>query len=297
MEQIFTEEVTGASLEFVIRNEEAYITGCHIKESRLEIPERLAGMAVTGIAKKAALSNKILKELVIPETIREIGDWAFAHCSRLKEVRMPRKAIWFGKGVFKDCKELTYISFTGEDNKKLFALLAAVPVMLEAEYLLSPMEAGERVWLQKLDARLLALLQKPDKEGYSRQVLCGEEDLMASLEVYLSDRRKQKARLCYLRLLNDIALEKDLENLLKTYLKENTKGCDYEAAWEVVLKENGTNQEYYRVFTEAGCVTEENFDALLFDMGERYPDMKAYLLRYKEQNMEDSDFFAGLSLD
>lgn len=297
MEQTFTQEVTGASLIFVIQKEEAVIISCHVKESRVEIPESLEGVPVTGIAKKAALSNKILRELVLPETIREIGDWAFAHCSRLKEVRMPRKAIVFGKGVFKDCSGLSHISFLGEENEKLSALLAAVPVMLEAEYLLSPTEAGEETWLQKLDARILALMQKPDREGYSKQVLCGEEDLMASLEVYLEDRKRQKARLCYLRLLNNMGLKKEQENFLEAYLKANTKGCESEAAWRVVLEENGANQEYYRIFTKAGCVTQENFAGLLLDMGERYPDMKAYLLKYQEENRKNSDFFAELSFD
>lgn len=43
------------------------------------VPENIEGRPVTVIARKAFLSRKTLKEIVLPETIEEIGDWAFAH--------------------------------------------------------------------------------------------------------------------------------------------------------------------------------------------------------------------------
>ena len=84
----------------------------------------------------------------------------------------------FWQRCFKGCGNLLQIPFREEENQalseKVSGLLAMAPVMLEAEYLLSPMEAGEEVWLEKLDARLEILLDRPDAEGYSRQVLCGK---------------------------------------------------------------------------------------------------------------------------
>ena len=63
------------------------------------------------------------------------------------------------------------------------------------------------------------------------------------------------------------------------------------------MKEHGQEKEYYRIFADAGCISEENFDNLLLDMGENNPEMKAWLLRYREEEMRGEDFFAGLSLD
>ena len=55
---------------------------------------------------------------------------------------------------------------------------------------------GSREWLSKWDARLAALPGAPDQEGYSRQVLCGEEDYGSTdLAAYISERRKGKVRL------------------------------------------------------------------------------------------------------
>lgn len=297
MSRIRNEKVKGGSLEYTVSEGEICVVSCHAEEGYFEIPDFMEGMPVVQIGKKALLGNKILRKLILPGNLREVGDWAFAYCGSLCEILAPKRGIRFGKGIFKGCGSLRYIKLKEEEDLKLAGLLAAVPVMLEADYLLSLPEAGEKSWLQKLDARLKTLLEKPDKEGYSKQVLCGEEDLMASFEVYLDERRKQKARLCYMRLLNDIGLETELKEQLEKYIKENTKGCEFEASWEVVMKEHGNEREYYRIFANAGGITKENFDKLLFDMGESYPEMKAWLIRYKEEHSPEEDFFAGLSLD
>lgn len=289
--------VKGGSLSYLIKNDEARVERCRVLSSVVEIPDEIEGFPVTVIGKKALLGEKLLEELFLPVKVREVEDWAFARCDRLRRVSMPRRQILFGKGVFKDCRKLSRIDLNGTENKKIAGLLAMTPVMLDAEYLLSPMDAGERIWLEKLDARLLTLLEKPDEEGYLKQVLCGEEDLMASLPYYLAGRRREKAQLCFLRLLNDFGLKEELRNDLREYLRENTKGCEYEAAWEIVIEEHGQDREYYRIFAEAGCIREENFDGLLLDMGENTPEMKAWLLRYREEEMRGEDFFAGFSLD
>ncbi len=296
MNRMREQEVKGGSLEYTVFEDGVCVTVCNVREGRFEIPDFIEERAVIRIGKKAALSNKILQELVLPVSLQEVGDWAFAHCDKLKEVLIPKNEIRFGKGVFKDCRSLCHLKLRENENEKLAGLLASVPVMLEADYLLSLPEAGEKNWLQKLDARLKTLLDKPDKEGYSKQILCGEEDLMASLDVYLNERRKQKARLCYMRLLNDMGLKAELKEQLQKYIRENAGGCLSEAAWEVVLKEHGDEREYYQVYAAAGGITGENFDKLLLDMGESHPEMKAWLIRYKEDNGHEEDFFAGLSL-
>lgn len=301
MERTFEEEVKGGRIACRLTGNEVSVISCQVLEQCLEIPDSIRGTAVTEIGKKAILGDKTLRELALPAKLKEIGDWAFASCGCLERVWIPRKEIRFGRGTFKGCGRLSHISFAGEENRELSrrisGLIAMAPVMLEAEYLLAPVEAGEEAWLSRLDARLVTLLEKPDREGYSRQVLCGEEDLMASLELYLEERRKQKARLCYRRLLNDYGLSAGLREKLFAYLRENTKGLGDGASWRVLLEEHGSEKDYYQIFAEAGCITEENFQELLRDMGESLPEMKAWLIRYRGDCAEKTDFFAGLSLD
>lgn len=294
--------VKGGSLTYQIKEEQVQIESCHVREEQFTVPDRIEGSPVTAIQKKAFLGSKLLKELILPEMLSEAGDWAFAHCSALESVWLPKRQLSFGKGVFKDCGRLEHIFFlpkeTDNDTErdKLAGLLAMVPVLLDADYLLDIQRAGEKDWLERLDARLLTLLEKPDEEGYLKQVLCGEEDLMASLELYLENRHKEKARLCYTRLLNDISLNKKMKEILQTYLRENTKGCAYEAAWELILTAQGQESEYCRILGEAGGFTEENFHAVLLDIGEDKPEMTAWLLRYREEQMQGEDFFAQFDL-
>ena len=177
------------------------------------------------------------------------------------------------------------------------ALLAATPVLLDAEYLFSPMEAGSREWLEKWDSRMLTLLRKNDESGFTRIVLCGEEDLLASLPEYVAEKQRYKARLCFLRLLHPLGMAEEVRAELQEYLQSHTKGCSSEAAWEVVLREHGDDRAYYEVLTRMGCVNEENVTDMLAGMQENHAEMKVFLMRYKEEHLKSGDFFASLSLD
>ena len=289
-------QVKGGRVEYHLQRNKVCILSCKVEDSCFEIPSEIEGCPVTEIGKKAFLGIKTLKECVLPFAIEIVGEWAFAHCANLEKVKLSKKDISFGKGVFKDCTSLKAIVFHEEENLQIATLFAAAPVLLDAPYLLVPTEAGEENWLAKFDARLLALMEKPDREGYSRQVLCGEEDLMASLDLYLLERRKYKAKLCYLLLLHDIGLKEEVRNTLQSWLKAHTKGCESEAAWEVLLEEKMQGHALEQIFADAGCISEENFDGLLADMKEDYPEKKAWFLRYKEACLEKSDFFDTMIL-
>ena len=117
------------------------------------------------------------------------------------------------------------------------------------------------------------------------------------MEYDLLERKREKARLCLLRLINDRGISEEFRAYLTDYLTAHTKGCDSEAAWEVVFGEHGNEQAYYTAFTKAGCLTKENCDDILTEMGANFPEMKACLMRYRAENMGEEDFFAGLSLD
>lgn len=268
--------------------------------SRITLPDEINGRPVIRIEKKAFLSCKAVRELSLPCHLEEIGDWAFAYCSNLQAIFLPKKSLLLGKGIFKECEKLEYIGHLfakGEEEIQAGYLLGVVPVKLEADYLFTPEEAGEKKWIARFDDRLEFFLYQPDEEGYVKQVYCGEEDIMSNLDLYLAERKRAKSRLCFMRLLHDVALSDVLRGKLQQYLAEHTKGCESEAAWEVLRMERGGEKAYYEVFTAAGCMKEENYAGILEDMGEEYPEMKAYLMNYKAQQMQGEEFFSALSLD
>lgn len=302
-----------------IAGENVVITGYDGRADELEIPALIEEKPIMTIGKKAFLSCKSLLKVTLPETIEVMEEWAFAYCSSLQSVVLPKKKIEFGKGVFFHCnslQEIRAVEFeedtverggevgniqdaTVEDVQNHlhpWELLGVVPVLMDAEYLLTPWEAEETHWIEKWDARMLNILNAEDGEGYSKVVLCGEEDLSASYEEFVEKKRQMKAQLAFIRLMNPYCLKAEIEQQLLTYVRTHTKNCESEAAWEIA-KQHGDEKIYFEIFAETGCLSEENFDAVLEDLGQYHAEMKAYFIRYKENYMKKEDFFDSLSLD
>ena len=64
-----------------------------------------------------------------------------------------------------------------------------------------------------------------------------------------------------------------------------------------MVKQHGDEKSYFEIFTQTNCLTEENFDTIIEDLGQYHAEMKAYFLRYYEEHMKKQDFFDTLSLD
>ena len=271
------------------------------------IPQRAGSAEVTAIGRKAFLSNKRIQEVILPDTIRAIDDWAFAYCSRLTCMHMPGHDIAFGKGAFLQCEKLEQIVLEqdghpvlpGRDPECVGALLAAAVHKLDDPWLLSPGEAGSAHWIERWDMRLLKVMRTPDRDGYQNTILCGEEDIGSmenNLDYFLQQKRKSKVRLALLRLLHDKGLDAAVREELTAYLLEHTKGCAHEETWQIVKEEYGNRKAYYDLLLDIGALRADNFDAALCDMGTELAEMKAYLLREKEARFGTGGFFDSLSI-
>ncbi len=74
--------------------------------SFVSIPSYIDGVAVKEISGDAFKSNKILKNLVIPDSIISIEDYAFAYCSELTDVTIGDNVASIGNYAFYGCKKL-----------------------------------------------------------------------------------------------------------------------------------------------------------------------------------------------
>jgi len=271
-----------------------------MNEWEVTIPEQIDGEPVTTIERKAFLSRKTLQRVTLPRTIREVGDWAFAHCTHLTEVRWSgaeaEQPIHFGKAVFLDCPNLRFL-YARDGRESTAALLAAAVTAMDAEFLLDYDAAGSPEWLAQWDARLRTILRTPDSDGFARELTCGEEDYgNTDQEAYESARRCAKVRLLFLRLFYPEGLDETFRAEAEDYLRNLTAGCPHDETWRIILREHPGDSAWYRLFAELGCVTAENFDRILADLGEEHPETKAYFLRWKSDNLAAPDFFAGLAL-
>lgn len=301
-------ETEQGSLQYEIIENTAVIIGYSGRDAEIRIPEEIDGCLVVWIGKKSFLSNKTLRRITLPKAIAGIGDWAFAYCGNLECVILPYHCVEMGQGVFKECGRLVRIenealpqeNEEGKNRAKDIAwLLAAAVNRLDAFYLFDLENAGTLSWFAGWDARVKTLMALKDSDGFSKMLLCGEEDYGSKendLGYYMEQKRRGKVRLAMLRLMHDYGLKEDLRTELQEYLLAHIKGCETEETWQVVLEEHGDDKAYYEFLTKIGGVTEENFTQIMADMGERHTEMKAYLMRYHEKMRGDKDAFSQFSL-
>lgn len=288
------------SLQYEVHEGYAMLIEYRGRDASLTLPEYVDGEPVTVIGKKAFLGAKSLRELLLPGQLAEIRDWAFACCSSLMTLAVPRRRLAVGQGILKDCLNLQQIIIAEEPEAGAVPyLLAAAMNKLEAFYLFDPLAAGSRSWLEQWDARLLSLMEQEDTEGFSKMLLCGEEDYGSkenNQDYYVEQRRRFKAGLAMLRLIHDIGLQTPVRQKLLSYLQAHRKGESSEETWKVVLEEHGDDRQYYQFLLDNNCITDENFDAVLADMGERHTEMKAFLMRTRNSLIKEDTVFDTLKL-
>lgn len=291
-------------LQYGINGGSAEILGYRGKDAELVIPAVIDDCPVTHIGKKTFLSNKMLRQISLPESVVRIDDWAFAYCAKLRKVILPYHRMEIGQGIFKECFELEQIVDESADEweKKtddIGYMLAASMSRLDAFYLFDFENAGSTDWISQWDVRMQSVMKREDAEGFSKMLLCGEEDYGSkenNLDYYMEQRRREKVRLAMLRLMHDYGLESSVRSKLEAYLLAHIKGQQTEETWKVILEEYGDELKYYQFLTKLGGVTADNFQAMMEDMGESHTEMKAYLMKYHSAQQKKEDAFAAFEL-
>lgn len=291
---------------YIEKEDRITITTYHGNDAELELPAKIENLPVRKIGKKAFMNARQLRRVVLPDSVKKLGEWAFAYCGMLEEVILPRRKMSVGTGVFLGDSRLEKVSLRlrkKEDRAELqqwlgasvkyqedvAVLLATVNTMEDAAYLLDFKEAGNEEWIQKWDARMLKILAEPDEKGYTQMILCGEEDINCNLENFVRDKRKKKVRYCLLRLLHSSGLADGTKQILEEYLTSHVVGSPSMEAWLVLKEEMGHKKEYYELYVELGCLNKENYDATLADLGDKQPEMKAYFIRWNDENKESGE--------
>lgn len=81
----------------------------------LEVPETIDGKAVVGIEKEAFFNTNFSK-IQLPDTVTEIGDFAFSCSDELTSINIPASVASIGKSIFSECYKLTDISIADENE-------------------------------------------------------------------------------------------------------------------------------------------------------------------------------------
>lgn len=104
-------------LDFYLQDDGTYAVAIgNAKElSHIEIPESYKGKSVTAIAKYGFCpgdSESSLVSIVLPDTVTEIGRFAFANCGLLEDVALGNGVKAIDKSAFSYCESLKSITIT-----------------------------------------------------------------------------------------------------------------------------------------------------------------------------------------
>ena len=98
------DQLTSGDFTYRLREDgTAVLTGYTGNSGDLVIPVQLNGAAVTVIGAEAFKGNTALMTVTLPETLIEIGDYAFFRCENLSYVNLPAGIRELGRNPFASC--------------------------------------------------------------------------------------------------------------------------------------------------------------------------------------------------
>lgn len=120
---------TSANITYTsLSNDEVEVSGYSGTPQNLSIPQEITyskvKYRVASISERAFRECSSLKEITIPETIRDIGDDAFYGCSNLKNISIPYGVKTIGIFAFYNCSSLTSIVIEDAEQTIEIGLLA-----------------------------------------------------------------------------------------------------------------------------------------------------------------------------
>lgn len=250
------------------------------------------GVPVTSVLKKAFLGKRTLKKIILPDSVRSIGDFCFAHCINLSEVVLP--ALSAGDGIFTGCRSLQKITLPGMSEDKTVLLAGAVRNGAPAH--LTDIEKIGDDFLNKWDAWAISVLQAPDDEGFLNQILCGEEDYGSSDKgAYESSRRVLKASLSMLRLLNPEDLSDKSEGIFRDYIYDHRMGAEAGSESWIAVRDLFPDKKHFNLLSDLKCIDDTNRDAMIRQLGDDKQELKSLLVKSSGEEASDR-FFSSLEI-
>lgn len=96
---------------------------CHVKE--IILPTTLQEII------DGAFAETSVERMLIPDGVRSLGNIVFLNCAALKRVHFPADVKEVGAGTFTDCNNLEWIEWTGEHEEALKRVILSIPKQAE----------------------------------------------------------------------------------------------------------------------------------------------------------------------
>ena len=109
--------------EYEVKDGEILLKRIYGSEERVAVPAQIEGLPVTALApyifsqarrepdQKAAICGNQVKEILLPDSIREIGGYAFYGCYYLEALTITHRTRDIAGGAFTGCHHLKKLTF------------------------------------------------------------------------------------------------------------------------------------------------------------------------------------------
>ncbi len=111
------------------------------------VPAQMDGMDVVAVGDNTFEENKIIKEVILSDGIKRMGNAVFYHCTALEHVTFPNTLEWIGRWGFDECNALTSLridqtsdlevdgyAFAGAPNLKTIELIGENTVFVGGSF-------------------------------------------------------------------------------------------------------------------------------------------------------------------
>lgn len=105
-----TAGTTEDGLQYAVLEDSCAIVSYTGDAARLIIPRRIEDKPVESILRGAFRNNWTVSHVLLPDTLLEIGDYAFAGCKRLEQIHFDRQVRVIGEYAFYDCDLLERVT-------------------------------------------------------------------------------------------------------------------------------------------------------------------------------------------
>lgn len=261
----------------------------------------LSDSDITTIGAKAFLSCREVEKLILPDTLIQAEDWAFAHMKRLKELVLPAKEIQWGKQVFLGCSSLERVTLSQVSMLPgLSSFLATVFTCFTdhtPDFLASLASLdGQKAWLSEYDQMLQDFLEAPDEQGFVPAFIgwFDVEDVDDQKLRYLQERRLLKARLAFQRLQTSENLSPAFQSCFENCLLSQ-KDLILQQIQESTFPEQN-NISFYHILHASGGLDTDTAAVLLDCESVTDAEVRSFLIGLQTAGQNGDSFFDNLGL-
>ena len=243
------------------------------------------------IDKKLHFGERKLGYDIIPQGIKEIGDWAYAQCGALEWLALPVSVALLGREVFRGCGALRYVYYydsdtfsrTGlpEDVHRIAMLNAlAIRCFPDPLSLLVPASGELKSRLDAWDRCCFAYLGQPDELGFEPFLAGGEEDYDENeeqLDSFRNMRQRLKAQAVYTRLLAEKNSSLPFDGEHRENFASFFRSCP--EALPMLDRIDSHYEETAEIYAEAGLLTPETLQDALASLRPSNVKMRSALIR------------------